>query len=91
MTDDQPQSFYDLDPAVRGRFAGLCEAARMLDIKAEFHNDTLDTTANQDHHRAARNTAANMAETIRREAVNTVLSPQASLYYQDDKERAESD
>lgn len=91
MNDDQPETYYDLDPTVRGRAAGLFEAARMLDIKAEFHNDELDSTKNEDHHRAARNTAANMAENIRREAINTILDPQSSRYYHDDKDRAESD
>lgn len=89
MNDDQPQTFYDLDPTVRGRVAGLFEAARMLDVKAEFHNDQLDSTQNKDHHRAARNTANNMAANIRREAMDTALSPDTSKYYHEDKARAE--
>ena len=91
MTDDQPETYYDLDPTVRGRAAGLFDAARMLDIKAEFHNDELDSTKNVDHHRAARNTAANMAENVRREAIDTILAPTSSRYYHDDKAREEDD
>ena len=86
---DQPEAYKDLSPVVKGRLEGLFTAIEELHLKAEYHNEQLDSTSNPDHHRAARNTCSNMAAKLQREAANTVLDPQSSKYYHDDKERAD--
>jgi len=86
---DQSDTYKDLDPTVKGRVDGLFVAVEELNLKAEYHNERLSDASNTDHHRAARNTCANMASKLQREVVNTVLDPKASKYYYDDKERAD--
>jgi hypothetical protein len=91
MERERPAQYTDLDPVVKGRISGLFEAATILDVKADFHNDELDKSSNTDHHRAARNTANNMAHKLRREAVEVALDPKSSKYYHEDKQRAENE